>query len=653
MSSRSNRNNDRYALPTIRGQARELEPAFNPSSSRGMLRWRERITESVRPLCVSLWSGAGGLDLGLESAGYDVAVAVDQDQWACQTHAHNSHALVFCRDLGDPVDTRRFLAQLELPRIALVAAGFPCQPYSRAGRSMIRHLVRNQRREAEDERAFAWMSFVGAVAELRPERALVENVPDLAAFSDGELLRDIMLSLEELGYEVDVRVLSARRFGVPQYRERLFIQAALEGQPIAWPRPAADTVHDTLRSAIADLPPIAAGHAEDPTPYDPSRSHLAPPWARTEVDGMHEHFVFDHVCRDVREDDLEAFEGLRPGGTYLDIPEDLRRYDDKNFTDKYKRLEWERPSRTLTAHIARDGYWYIHPDQHRTLSVREAARLQTFPDSFMFAGFPSHRFTQIGNAVPPQLGRAVGQAMLEPEASHVEVSQVPDAARRLQETAAEWWQPLSPWEVLVGEAIFSGRAGPERVATLLGRLPDLESAAEARGPLQGHDAAARRLARSIIKRHDGEIPRSVEDLARLRGLTTVSGRLVATLLAGSGAPLSSATLRVAMRVGGVERAGSLTGVLHVVLARLARFGEDVAANQLLLDLARNVCTAEEPSCNVCPLAESCAYAARYVAEPSAAASYPASSNGRSRRTTAAESARTSKSHTRATVQPAS
>src|ERR671936_1550143 len=99
------------------------------------------------------------------------------------------------------------------------------------------------------------------------------------------------------------------------------------------------------------------------------------------------------------------------GTLYSDLPQRLRRYRSDIFTDKYKRLSWDGLSRTITAHLAKDGYWYIHPEQHRTLSVREAARIQTFPDWFRFAGEPSHRYRQIGNAVPPMLGEVVGRCL--------------------------------------------------------------------------------------------------------------------------------------------------------------------------------------------------------------------------------------------------
>ena len=150
------------------------------------------------------------------------------------------------------------------------------------------------------------------------------------------------------------------------------------------------------------------------------------------------------------------------GQTYIDLPEHLRRYRSDIFTDKYKRLAWSEVSRSITAHIAKDGYWYIHPQQHRTLSIREAARVQTFPDWFRFAGQPTLRLRQIGNAVPPMLGEAVGRQLV---AALVERSPSREAARRSISArgcssgtgrtvaSTRGAAALDPWIVLAGETV--------------------------------------------------------------------------------------------------------------------------------------------------------------------------------------------------------
>lgn len=599
MATRAELPEDPYALPVVRGHDRKLEPRVNPESKRDLLLWRRRMERSRRPLCVSLWSGAGGLDLGLEQAGYDVVVAADHDLRACQTHGHNSNALVFCRDLDDPAETRAWLRGLELSEVALVAGGFPCQPYSRAGRSIIRHLVESERRPEIDTRAFAWLSFVAAVKELRPRHALAENVPDLARFNDGRQLRDIVVALEDIGYSVDCRVVLARQYGVPQYRERLFIQAAREGDVVRWPEPVTDA-DDALESAIGDLPVVPPGHQEDPVPYIPRRD--PPDWARQRPDGAGSDLLYDHVVRDVREDDLLAFQQLQPGGTYLDVPEELRRYDDENFTDKYKRLEWEAPSRTITAHIARDGYWYIHPEQHRTLSIREAARVQTFPDWFLFSGFPSNRLTQIGNAVPPMLARAIGESILSDEAPQ---ATLPVAAQALAEAAEEYWSPVPEWELLVREVVFAGRAGDARLTEFLEAFPDPESASKLRSARSEHERRARIIGRRLLRA--GAVPETVAEVQALAGCTESVARLLVSLVYGGAPPRTGGTSRVAERVSGVQRRGSLNGVTQVALARLAGFGVNPSVNQLLVDISRSVCLADDPLCGECPLAPRCYY----------------------------------------------
>ena len=174
-----------------------------------------------------------------------------------------------------------------------------------------------------------------------------------------------------------VDVLDAWRYRVPQHRSRLFGVAFAGNRGFEWPRPRGR--RPTVWQAVGDLPVAAPGTREEEQPYHGPPHSVIAKWARR---------------------------GLRG-------PEHLRRYRSDIFNDKYLRLSFDGLARTIMAHIAKDGYWYIHPAEDRTLSIREAARIQTFPDRFRFAGHPSSRYRQIGNTVPPMLASAIGSSMLE------------------------------------------------------------------------------------------------------------------------------------------------------------------------------------------------------------------------------------------------
>ena len=238
-----------------------------------------------------------------------------------------------------------------------------------------------------------------------------------------------------------------------------------------WPEPSSELV--TLRDAIGDLPPVPGGQRAERLPYRAAarrRASLPAPDAARPAARSSGLWIHDHMTRAVRRDDWEAYTGLLPGQTYADIPEHLQRYRTDIFTDKYKRLSWHELSRTITAHIAKDGYWYIHPEQHRTLSIREAARLQTFPDWFRFAGQPSHRYAQIGNAVPPLVAEAVGRALLRSLAKAAATGQLGGPRARPSAGMASRASRRTlggvradPWLVLAGELALE-RAASRRCA---------------------------------------------------------------------------------------------------------------------------------------------------------------------------------------------
>ncbi len=437
--------------------------------------WCRLERSSGHPLAVDLFSGAGGLGAGVEAAGWTVVAAVDHDAAALATHRANFRGQALDVDMADDDQVEALIERLRPLGIDLVAGGPPCQPFSRAGRAKIRSLVDKGFREETDTRKGLWRSFIKVVLALKPRAVLMENVPDMAIGDELAVIRDMAATLEGDGYVVDYRLLDAWRHGVPQHRKRFILQARNDGTLPVWPEPM--EVRPTVRDAIADLPPLGDTTGARVLPYagQPS-SALAKALRDDDTD-----VIYDHMTRPVRDDDRAAFELMTSSSLYSDLPEHLRRYRSDTFSDKYKRLAWDDLSRTITAHIAKDGYWYIHPKEHRTLSVREAARIQTFPDSFRFAGTRSDAFRQIGNAVPPALGRRVAMAMLPLTEPRRERPRLPDLRRKLSRWGHEqrriaWWLYPGP-DMTIGAAAVAA-------ALDIHRLP-LATAASLMEPLRG------------------------------------------------------------------------------------------------------------------------------------------------------------------------
>ncbi|MBE6482587.1 MAG: DNA cytosine methyltransferase [Actinomyces ruminicola] len=430
-----------------------------------------------RPLAIDLFSGAGGLGVGVEAAGWTVVAAVDRDETALQTHQANFRGKTFLVDMADPDEVGDLIEQIRPLGIDLVAGGPPCQPFSRAGRAKIRSLVDAGVRDQYDARKDLWRSFVEVVLEIRPRAVLMENVPDMAIGDDLFVIRSIADILEREGYDVDYRLLDAWSYGVPQHRKRFFLQARNDGTPPAWPHAAAKRY--TVRDAIEDLPRLhgTTGAREMPRVHAP-HSELALSLSDNSS------LIYDHLTRAVRADDKEAFSLMTPSTLYTDLPEHLRRYRSDTFKDKYKRLDWDGLSRTITAHIAKDGYWYIHPSESRTLTVREAARIQTFPDSFRFAGSRSDAYRQIGNAVPPALGRAVASQLIPHACPNNGTSRIASIrlnlslwGRRKRRTA--WWLfpgPLmTPSAAAVAALLEVHRLHPSSASAIMRPLAKVSS----------------------------------------------------------------------------------------------------------------------------------------------------------------------------------
>ena len=320
---------------------------------------RAWLESRPRPWAVDLFCGAGGLSLGLEDSGFSVVVAADADPVATETHAANIQGLTWTGDLSNPAEFIQQMDDWGIESIDLLAGGPPCQPFSRAGTSKIGDLVRRGDRHARDERADLWRSFFSIVDRLNPRAVLFENVPDFAHAQGGALLIALMDELRSRAYGVHVQVLNAWRYRVPQHRSRLFV-IGIEGDgKFEWPKPRGR--RPKVGQAIEDLPVIPADSRDEVRYYEGSPTTMLGRLLRRGLRGTEALLIRDHVTRAVRPDDAEIYGLLKPGDTYLDVPAHLRRYRSDTFDDKYLRLSFDDLSRTITAHIAKDGYWYIHP----------------------------------------------------------------------------------------------------------------------------------------------------------------------------------------------------------------------------------------------------------------------------------------------------
>ncbi|MGH8906959.1 MAG: DNA cytosine methyltransferase [Egibacteraceae bacterium] len=373
---------------------------------------------------VDLFCGAGGISLGLERAGYRVLAAVDVDRACAQTHRRNlPEQRVLLRDIRDLSASALAAAADLAPReLDLLIGGPPCQGYSIIGRRLV-----------HDERNDLFREFLRLGAELRPKCMVIENVPGLATLGNGVYIEAILDGYRCMGYSVAVAELLAAQYGAPQMRWRMvFIgfRSDLAIPPGAgFPQPThgirkigeliphctipKEDLHGfvTAREAIGDLPAIPAGGS--------CGSYQGPPtsgYQRQMRAGLTNE-LHNHYAARLSAQNIARLAALRPGQDWRDLPTELlpgsmRRAKRKDHTRRYRRMTWEGVPRAIITRF-RDPKTgeYTHPEQDRTLSIREAARIQGFPDSFVFSGTVTEQYEQVGNAVPVQLGEAVGRSV--------------------------------------------------------------------------------------------------------------------------------------------------------------------------------------------------------------------------------------------------
>jgi len=347
-----------------------------------------------RPRCISLFAGAGGCSLGFKQAGYNVLLAIDNDQPSCETYIRNFPDTEVRNLDVNQIDWSALLIQKKLVpgELEVLIGGPPCQGFSTAGK-----------RFWDDPRNNLLKSYVSALEAIRPKWFVMENVEGLLTLNNGEYLLRAVEAFLRLGYQVRLEKVYSHEYGVPQRRKRVIIVGNCLGINFRFPVPTTPISgaifrdsRNTFDSAVGDLPsPIAVASCGEAKNSYPQGHYFIP---QTGVNKL-------------------RIQALLPGQTMKDLPDDLqhdsfkrrafRRVKDGTPTDKrggapsgLKRLIAGEPSLTITSASTRE---FVHPTKDRCLTMRECARLQGFPDEFEFCGSAADQIQQIGNAIPPML----------------------------------------------------------------------------------------------------------------------------------------------------------------------------------------------------------------------------------------------------------
>lgn len=333
-----------------------------------------------RLTAIDSFAGAGGLSLGLRQAGWKIPLAFDYDPIAVETYRKNLGSHAYLLDAVDVTSSQLMeLSGLGPGECDLFAGGPPCQGFSL-----------QRRGDRSDPRNKMGLFFLDWVREFLPKAFLIENVAAITSVRGKEVIEAVRSLADELGYGLSIETVNALHYGVAQNRRRTFIVGMANGQEFEWPQPDLKAVM-TVRDAIGKLPspPIdGSRHPEIPNHYREARLSAK---------------------------NIERIRAVPEGGSRLDLPEHLQLECHKSghrHLDTYGRLSWDLPSGTITARF--DSFTrgrFGHPVEDRSITLREGARLQGFPDSFVFLGNREEGARMIGNAVPPPLARSFGVAL--------------------------------------------------------------------------------------------------------------------------------------------------------------------------------------------------------------------------------------------------
>ncbi|MGD9842725.1 MAG: DNA cytosine methyltransferase [Steroidobacteraceae bacterium] len=375
---------------------------------------------------VDFFSGAGGLSCGLQMAGFSPLLGSDIHPVYAQTYAKNHPGTkVITEDIRSLSEHDVLgLVGLKPGELDLVAGGPPCQGFS----------INAPIRTLDDQRNHLFKEYLRIADILKPKAILIENVPGIVSLGRGTVVESIYRELHKMGYSVGHRILFAGHYGVPQMRFRTVFIAIYGNVDVEFPEPtyAAEAVANftgakdlcqkiyplfaqslknktTVWDAISDLPDLVLGQLLDDVSYPtPAQSD----YQRELREGSDR--IYNHGCAKLGKANLDRLKYIPQGGSWRDIPHELlpaglQRARRSDHTKRYGRLHPDALCSTVLTKC--DPHWgsFFHPTQDRAISVREAARIQSFPDQYVFTGNLTQQFEQVGNAVPPLLAKAIGE----------------------------------------------------------------------------------------------------------------------------------------------------------------------------------------------------------------------------------------------------
>lgn len=359
------------------------------SMSEGKVTKTSFAKKGKKPTVVDLFSGCGGLSYGFERAGFDVLVGVDNWEPSLRTFKRNHAAAeTMLADLSD-LDPKLIEQYTRGRRVDVVIGGPPCQGFSISGKRML-----------DDPRNGLYRSFVKVVEHFQPKAFLLENVPNMIAMGKGKVRDSVLEDFTSLGYKVIYRVLLASDYGVPQNRRRVMFVGLKDGVEFEFPEAI---FGEGLRQKITAgeaLSDLSEDSVADGSPYRVKPRSDYQKIMRADSGGVHNHEITQHS-----EVTISTISLVPDGGNYKDLPTNLR--DTRKVNIAWTRYCSTKPSLTIdTGHRH-----HFHYKWNRIPTVRESARLQSFPDNFIFDGSRTSQYKQVGNAVPPILAEAVAKKL--------------------------------------------------------------------------------------------------------------------------------------------------------------------------------------------------------------------------------------------------